>query len=466
MWSKQADVRNANMTSLKSKITQRKRKNSKPALVEEPAADATDVVGAKCNQPVNNNKNKTKNKKSGKKNKGRCESGPVVGIKSKESSGANVRPDLLDNLDRKVRDTGTKNCGVIKDDVTHLSNGNVSCSEADVVLRNEQTKPTNGSQSVKRYSDSFVVFGDIKDKSSPNQLSRAQSGFFLTDTETSDFNNKSDKVERKHRRFSDLFRYGALKSYSSCDNLKAPINMIKEYEVSKEDYSDVVLREKLLNDQKGVTRKLNKPTDKHNKPVIENSKNSKSKSDTKTVTTQESSYLKRVKSKIYKQKNDGNHILPTMPNISEDVKQNKKKKGEKDSIDVTDKSGSEPRRSIPHFDFRMIRQSSNLERIRPRTFMAKKSASNAGISELVDSTANIMNMPMEKPVLSKSKSSSAINLNLLRTRRNKIMEQMKKNCETVEDEFMYIAFGMNRKFGSQNLSVNSFTTNGKSEEGK
>lgn len=468
MWSKQAaDVRNTNMTSLKSKITQRKRKSSKPSVAEESVDNTVTVEnGANSNQT---SKSKSKSKKNNKKNKGRSESGSgastVAGSKTKESTTTTVRPDLLGDLGHRVNDAECSD-SVNKDDVTHISNGKLTCTDhqlivADVVLRNEQLE---NNQSVKRYSDSFVVFGDTEVKSDCNQLSRTQSGFFVIDTDNSDY-SKIDKTEKKSRRFSDLFRYGTLKSYNSCDNLKTQINMIKEYETSKEE---VFLREKpssAINKQKEAQNKSSNKTQvretsakfKKPLPVQESTKNNKVKINKEPAVTQ-SSYLKRVKSKIYKQKNDANQILPTMPNISENVKEKKKKKSGKEALDVPDfgKTEIESRRSMPHFDFKMIRQTSNLERIRPRTFMGKKSASNAGISELVDVTTNIMNMPIEKPVLSKSKSSSSINLNVWKSRRNKLMEQIKKNCETVEDEFEFIAFGfgpMSRKFGSQNLQV-------------
>lgn len=92
------------------------------------------------------------------------------------------------------------------------------------------------------------------------------------------------------------------------------------------------------------------------------------------------------------------------------------------------------KKSSSHFEFRLIRQTSNLERIRPRTFGLKPASS----SDAKD----------EKPVLAKSKSSSAINLSLLRVRRNKLLEQAKKNCTLVHNEFDFIAFGgLNSSFG-------------------
>lgn len=91
------------------------------------------------------------------------------------------------------------------------------------------------------------------------------------------------------------------------------------------------------------------------------------------------------------------------------------------------------KKSSSHFEFRLIRQTSNLERIRPRTFGLKPASTDS---------------KDEKPVLAKSKSSSAINLSLLRVRRNKLLEQAKKNCKLVHNEFDFIAFGgLNSSFG-------------------
>lgn len=276
-----------------------------------------------------------------------------------------------------------------------------------VVLRNCDDRK-NGN--VKRYSDSFVLADDDSTKIEPAKLSRAASGFIIAEEE---------KLERRSRRFSDLFRYGALKSYNSCDNLKIlPTTM--EGRITDE-IDGVVFREP-------------------KKPEVPKQEAPKKKEPAQ-VTNTNNSYLKRVKSKIYKNKNEGivGSTLPTMPDISETTSKTKKIKNKKNA-EIKEHAEEQVRKS---FDFRLIRQTSNLERIRPRSFAPKKSTSN--VAELD------CNPTQEKPILVKSKSSSAISLNLLRTRRNKILEQVKnRNCKVVENEFDFIPFG-NSLRGSQRL---------------
>lgn len=288
-----------------------------------------------------------------------------------------------------------------------------------VVLRN--TDDNRKSENVKRYSDSFVLGDDNSKNSETPKLSRAASGFIFAEEE---------KLERR-RRFSDIFKYGALKSYNSCDNLKI-LPRTMEGKITDE-IDGVVLRE---------TKKVE---------VV--FKAPEKKKETIQVTNTNNSYLKRVKSKIYKNKNEGvgNSTLPTMPDISETTTKTKKIKNKKNN---EIKQNSEEQEVRKTFDFRLIRQSSNLERIRPRSFAPKKCSSNTGIPELNDS-----NNSQEKPILVKSKSSSAISLNLLRTRRNKILEQVKnRNCKVVENEFDFIPFGNSlrssqRLYGSQTLNT-------------
>lgn len=461
MWSKQADTRNKNATSLKNKITNRKRKTSKTRN------NTSDV------QQVDNSVTpcSAKDNKSGKKGKNRKS-------RKDQAKHSDTKPDLIEDLkqgDNAIADA------IINGDVSH--NGKVEADInrrldiTDVLLRNGCKKSyasdtvdgeLNGyNNNLKRYSDSFVL-DDIRNDCQP-RLSRAVSGYILTDAEKCDFVKEDNKVERKSRRFSDLFRYGTLKSYNSCDNLEINSKMIKSLDETEKKLNDefegVILRRTHEKSASDGSKSI-KPTKKVNgaNKIFGDSKSTdKTKKEEVPLTNTNSSYLKRVKSKIYKNRNSENltSTLPSMPDISETVKTKKNKN--KKNAEIKSKAGdgvanseatSEVRRSIPHFDFRLIRQTSNLERIRPRTFGVKKSSSNTGISELENNNANMS--ALDKPVLAKSKSSSAINLNLLRTRRNKIMEQVKsRNCQIVQNEFDFIPFGrnseINRKFGSQNL---------------
>lgn len=479
MWSKQADTRNKNATSFKSKITNRKQKTS------ETRTSATQLSDSTAASP---NSATPRDGKAGKKQKNRKNRKDCPQAKQVSSE-----PDLIDGLKKISTDDKTKTKATITvDEVTKSTNANVELSVetdgrlADVVLRNDG-KPNGSvdlvdggvdSYNLKRYSDSFVISADdsgsVRNNNCQPKLSRAVSGFIFTEPDTAEYNIKEGKVGRKTRRFSDLFHYGALKTCNSCDNLKISPKMIKNFEVDEtgaldDDLRDVILRkvqQKPSTDtpKKAKGGKTNENGDSKNADV----KNTKCKVETMPMTNTNNSYLKRVKSKIYKTKNDNNvgSSLPSMPDISETVKSKKtknKKNAEIKSKVIGDGSEATPevRKSIAHFDFRLIRQTSNLERIRPRTFGPKKSSSNTGITDIPDAATAASNLSAEKPVLAKSKSSSAINLNMLRTRRNKIMEQVKnRNCKVVQNEFDFIAFSnrinssapINRKCSTEDLN--------------
>lgn len=478
MWSKQADTRNKNATSFKSKITNRKQKTSE-SKTSVPQADST----VTSPNPVN-----SRDAKAGKKQKNRKNRKDGSQVKQ-----VNAEPDLIDGLKKISADKTKTNATIIGgDEVMKSTNANVELSVesddrlADVVLRNDGK--ANGSvdivdggadsYSLKRYSDSFVIGTDDSESVRnicQSKLSRAVSGYILTEPESAEYNIKEGKVGRKTRRFSDLFSYGALKTCNSCDNLKISPKMITNFEVDETSALDNDLREVILRkvQQKASSDIPKKVKEGKSNDNVENKnaavKNTKSKVENLPMTNTNNSYLKRVKSKIYKNKNDNNvgSSLPSMPDISETVKSKKNKNKKNAEIKskapgVLDGSEAIPevKKSITnHFDFRLIRQTSNLERIRPRTFGPKKSSSNNGVHDITD-TANIST---EKPVLAKSKSSSAINLNMLRTRRNKIMEQVKnRNCKVVQNEFDFIAFSNRlnssaqnaRMFGSQDMSSN------------
>lgn len=162
------------------------------------------------------------------------------------------------------------------------------------------------------------------------------------------------------------------------------------------------------------------------------------------VTGTENSYLRRVKSKIYKTKSDSQANKDDTDSKSKKYKQKKNlgingSRIPEDEVAVLTPDGV--RKPISHFDFRLIRQTSNLERGRPKTIISQSSV------DETDTTAK-----NEKPVLTKAKSSSSINLNMLRTRRNKIMEQV-FGTKDVHNEFEFIGFG----------SVNNVAGLGKSD---
>uniref|UniRef100_V5I8L3 Rho guanine nucleotide exchange factor 12 n=1 Tax=Anoplophora glabripennis TaxID=217634 RepID=V5I8L3_ANOGL len=424
MWSKQADTRNSNknMTSFKNKITNRKRRNSKS---RNPANDSVDSVETDLNSSSSKQSEDKKKQPKPSKNRGRNRS------KKDTNAGAD-----------KTNVQDSKNC---KESVSCGSNGDVTLlidkdlETADVVLRNPNSdlNKRNVNNTLKRYSDSFVIEnngqnenGRIKLKENdliPPVLTRAVSGFFVIDH------------ARKAKRFSDLFRPSStMKLSGSTESLK--INNGKNTGKG-ENNGSVPTR----NDVDKATKKLNQENNLKNKQKKKTENSSVKTASTKSTTKKEPvntepSYLKRVKSRIYKSKSDGATAQSKTDEVDAALKSKKLKPKKnleingripEDEVAVLTPNGL--RKSLTHFDFRLTRQTSNLERIRPKAFGSKKS------TDLVDET-NISN---EKPVLAKAKSSSAINLNLLRTRRNKILEQVAARCgaKDVQKEFDFIAFG-------------------------
>ncbi|GJQ79313.1 hypothetical protein Trydic_g16180 [Trypoxylus dichotomus] len=448
MWSKQTETSNKNMTSLKDKITHRKRKGNKSKNAE--------AVTDHNNVNINNTKLAKKVHKQANLRSKVAEKNSVAAACGKSEN--TVRVQCKTEEEVRVCVSTLNN----KDDVNDLSRITdnsvyrmpLADNETDVKFRNDAlTRYCDPNGSVKRYSDSFIIEQNSSSKNSrlDSNLSRARSGFFISETETRDEFVKSG---RKSRRFSDIFKYGGIRHSDSCDDLKFCGKMLVQDEVNG-NVAEVSLRKPIkcidMDDKsKKGPKKVNRSDSRNSastkpKPI---SKSSKPPENSQiTTNSPNNSYLKRVRSKIYRPKSENANVLPSMPEISESVKEkknkNKKVESKKENESTISKS------SVPHIDFRLIRQTSNLESIRPGLLGHKKSISNVGIDS-VDGT-------IEKPVLAKSKSSSAINLNLLRTRRNKLMEQIRKNSKSVQDEFDFISFGgnvgaqMNRRFGSQNL---------------
>lgn len=493
MWSNQTETGNKNMTSLKSKITHRKRKNSK---TKSSTAQSTENNSNSNTTPTAPNK-----KPQNARHRNNSTGGGSGGVKKNRTP---PNPDLLEDVKQNAYEKEGREIELDQTsneaDVTHLTNGSENrrgSLSADVRSPGDETEPRNVdfetlNNNNKRYSDSFVIGNHVGDsakvKARPSEESGGTRGeLFAADSE---IESKVDKVERKTRRFSDIFRYGALKPSASCENIKTNAKMISKrdscLDYRDEQFPGVPLRRKPLPDEddrqkgdsgvaepkkgkKGVARSDSKSVRGEEKGKVKKvSIEIKPKKDEPSGESHNDSYLKRVKSKIYKNRSDtgnnGGH--GGMPNIAENEKPNKKskkKKGQKQGAPAEPNFAvPELRKAVSQFDFRLIRQTSNLERIRPKTFGLRTSTSNLGIAELMDNPLNntLSGAIPEKPVLAKSKSSSAINLNLLRTRRNKLLDQAKKNCKIVQNEFDFIAFGavrsaglqVSRKFGSSNLN--------------
>lgn len=497
MWSKQADSRNsANMTSLKSKITNRKRKNSKPSSNNSNQQQSSNNVSSNTNETtstITNKKSSKKNKNNKKLNKkdtaNKVPKEEINADEEKVNSNANALIiNSVDNVDHIE-----KNCSDFIEPL--LLNG----MHGELPILNWERNNINTTTIHKRYSDSFVLDND--NNSHIQKLSRAQSGLNVSETQCYRqlIENKVDdnKYERKTRRFSDIFKPSNLKGDN---NIKMQPKMVKKNSnncdsSNNTELNDVTLRKKNVNAKENdavtsASSNKEKKSGKADKTTVkDNAKTKKNKSDkptdnkssSSTTTksdTNTTSYLKRVKSKIYKHKSENSvSVQPSMPNISEDVssKKSKTKKSEEHF------KPQEIRKSLTHLDFRLLRQSSNLERARSKSYMPSvKSSSNAGISELVEQTATILNVQppastSNKPFLAKSKSSSSINLNLLRTRRNKFFELLDKknlkNLKMVEDEFEFIAFGdvpnyPLSEFGSLKNLNNNHVSKWIQEEGK
>jgi hypothetical protein len=413
MWSKQADVRNANMTSFKNKITNRKQKNSKSVNGQSVGNGSPDTESATTGK---------KQQKSGKhRNRGSKKvadkgSGPA---NPENTSSSAVTPPALDSVDPN---------DIIPTDDLEL---------ADVVLRTnvstEVVEQNLKNSNQKRFSDGFV----IENGAHGVLLTRAVSGILGPEELYT-----NDKTSKKGRRLSDLFRHGTLKTTNSLENLnmkqsdsttaKTERDTAKATGVDKGDVDPKTKRHK-----KGSSYPMANTKSATTKEA-KNAKNTEQVQATKQSSDSSSnSYLKRVKSKIYKTKTENNGILPSKTNVS---KKNTNCERIPEDVEV---------RKSTNFDFPLIRQSSNLEQICSRTFGVTKSSSNTGIADIDDGIA-------KKPILAKAKSSSAINLNLLRMRRNRILEQVKeKRCKDVFDEFDFIAFGGFRdKFGgSQKITA-------------
>lgn len=519
MWSKQADSQrdSANMTSLKSKITNRKRKSSGNKSVAQPQSPTTTgVVSAAANNVVNNSEVKTNvsAKKSSKKNKSHkkpskkeqqkdveppkdadvvdnariiseskllLEPGPEPGLEPKLEAQLEVQlklelePKLEPQLELQLE--------------ARLEAQREPEPEPDVILDLKPELPlldwdgNNLNVVNKRYSDSFVMSNGNNALTSKSKLSRAQSGIILTEALTDKPVDK-DKVERKGRRFSDLFKHSNMKTAHGVDGAsKAPPKKDINTSTNQDCSSEVTLRRK-----KSVNATANTKSTVITKDTSTSKTRVAPKKDDKPASSgSNTSYLKRVKSKIYsgsssnKNKSERENV---MPNISEDGNNKTSKKNKtktKPSKKIEDNNPFKPqeiRKSRTLLDFHLSWQSnSNADRSRPKSMMPVKTTSNAPTSELgflnIPPEGKTTNSAPNKPFLAKSKSSSSINLNLLRTRRHKIFDFLeRKQLKMVEDEFEFIAFGGMpgyplAEFGSlRSLNNNNLANTGKWNEGR
>ncbi|CAG9761205.1 unnamed protein product [Ceutorhynchus assimilis] len=392
MWSKQADnVRTPkpnNMTTFRNKITNRKSKNNADNNNPTDTASLTD------------NKLETDKKKQQQQQQ----------TKSSNPKTGRNRTRKQNKKEAAAKEKNEKNLVASQDKVTIIEKETNNDECDGVVLRNSSLSRTN-STSVKRYSDSFVLENQLTNQeteekqkvTNPTPLTRALSGFFVIDSS-----------KRHNRRFSDLFRPVSSKFSGSTESLQIPIKLEK-------------------NVPEKVVKQDTKNESKANKKA-ESAAKKNAQTFAKPSTTESNSYLKRVKSKIYKSKSDDTSKIE----VDSKYKKLKPKKsldlnGRIPEEDVVSPTSGGIQKSLGHFHFgRLTRQTTNLERI-SRPFGSQKSVETSQTDGL------------ERPILAKSKSSSAINLSLLRTRRAKLLEQSAPLCK---DEFDFIAFGDVKSAGS------------------
>ncbi|XP_066148076.1 general transcriptional corepressor trfA-like [Euwallacea fornicatus] len=403
MWSKQADTTRTktNMTSFKNKITNRKSKNA-TSVDSKAVADESDQDKKKQlpSQQQQQQQAKAANQKTG-RNRARNKSKKDAAKKQEEKGNNNVPDNKTKSIKQETDKTPPES-------VTPVDECDV------VVLRNPNNAVRAPNSAVKRYSDSFVLENQTEEPaddakvSAPltTPLTRALSGFFVM-----------DQAKKHNRRFSDLFRPVNSKFSDSTESLKIQLDKNVPEKTAKAD---------------AKTKKSKLP-----RKVDDAKKGSQqSKPDFVEPATIEtsSSYLKRVKSRIYKSKSDDcakieldNKYKILKPKRSLELN------GRIPEEDVASPTGV-IQKSLGHFHFsRLARQATNLEQI-SRPFGSQKSVENP------------LSPGAERPVLAKSKSSSAINLSLLRARRAKLTDQA---CAPLcKDEFDFIAFGDVRPFGS------------------
>nr|CAI5824156.1 unnamed protein product [Callosobruchus analis] len=345
MWSKQVDPATSggkNMT-FKNKIGHRKR--SKNDRTVEQTVDSNGGAAEAAEQP----KQGVSSSKSG-KNRGRNRSSKkepaLTGAQSCRKTNGDVK-SAVDVIDKDVE------CG-------------------DVVLRHPDPTKRGSNSSLKRYSDSFIIDDSVQQSKTPRLLELNPGTTLLGEKrrkcgDSTDLNASRERFfcagpHKKGRRFSDLFRPGSMKLSASTENLK----VTEKNKINLERNTLKPCNVNIPKTKVDTKAKQNKKTE-----TLPKVQSPKVTSKRESVTTAEPSYLKRVRSRIYKTKSDDTASLK----IDEDAHQ----------TDV---------------------------QLEKKSIAAQKSA------DVVDAAVH------EKPALAKSKSSSAINLNLLRARRNKILEQV------------------------------------------
>lgn len=344
-------------------------------------------------------------------------------------------------------------------------------------MRSKPGDSYNGISSV-RYSDSYVASKNTRDKNNEKTLNNnsvLKKSRSVLDSYSSDNSvDRSDSVKYKPAG-SSLYR--ARQSHQKCaTDTKMQYSSRQLTDADKQAKSNDGAENKRKNKKKsGKSKQLDADCNDSDSrktavkgeqlsvaevTITDDKKNKKTTKDTPN----NNSYLKRVKSKIYKHsrsdssisQNSSEGVSDTDSKIKTSKKMKDKKAHAKNSKipkiteDIPEESACDHKLKKSH-STNFLRQYSNLERVRPKSFGVKSGAF-LGISDLVDSTTNILNVPVEQPKLTKSKSSSAINLNLLRSRRNKVIEQS-KNCKNADTEFSFFTYHTGHKSDNANRKL-------------
>lgn len=439
MWSKRPEARKQqHMTSFKSKITRRKRKLSNSGLNNVQFLAAR-VFGS--NSSLFENVVVSPN--SVMVNKGKSDPPTFYVDPGKECGNWSNGCDAVQNVDQ------ADNC--CADDIIFMPQIRTKTETAPVSLVHSNTM---------RYSDSFVLSNNKNNRSCDSEKVRKSSVYIQEGGNTVE---RSDSVKYKPSN-SSLYRTRQSQKQAndpakmqlqqrqlpdSQDNQQKAKNPDgggenKRQGKNKKKNGKSKQSDAVCNDSSAKTS--SKPNVTKTEPPLDDKK--QKKTSTKDPSVPHESYLKRVKSKIYKHSRSDSNVSQNSSegaSDSEKMKINKKdKKPAKNSSKIPKiKNNAIPEESEVKLkkstSTLFLRQYSNLERVRPKSFGVKSSNGFFGITDLVDHTTNILNVPVEQPKLTKSKSSSAINLNLLRSRRNKILEQS-KNCKNAETEFSFITY--------------------------
>ncbi|XP_076264716.1 uncharacterized protein LOC143198943 [Rhynchophorus ferrugineus] len=271
MWSKHnGNPRSTNMT-FKNKITNKKQKNLAVGSIEQSDSISTENKANDADKKKHTNQQQAKQTANRTKNKGRH--------RNKKASAKDQEKSIRCDVDE------------LKNNKTEEDAATPTDEHDGVVLRNN-----NGVRAsdvvVKRYSDSFVIENGVTESdpvvegksSTPTPLTRALSGFFVL-----------DQTKKANRRLSDLFRPVSAKLSGSTESLKMSTKAEKHCISDKKDKKD---SKQIDQSAKGRSNQKNDSAKK-----ISQTKPHEADKPSGTDNTT-NSYLKRVKSKIYKSKSD------------------------------------------------------------------------------------------------------------------------------------------------------------------